>query len=566
LLTASTRNQLHLKLVSFALFFAWGCGQKPTTIRTGGAAQELPPSENFDRWQRSDPLGIAVAPIAPEARLLQGAEFSNSVQTLLGIQASTIFSQADTTAGFSNGAGLQMDESLFSVIGLEIEKLSTAYVQQKMLGQYPCFQQENPECAESFVRDFAGKAFRRPLSDEEVSNLLQFYRDSLAALKDPVPARELLISRILLSPQFLYRTEVGHAVAGQNLSFLTDFEIASLISYTLTGDMPDAALQAEASSGNLSRETARIHITRILASEKSQEWLVGFFKHWLMVEDLDLMAKDPSKFPKLPPGTLGQSLRQEFHHFIRATVFTNNATLPSLLLEPRTYINGDTAALYGKTSSGTAMQAVDLDATQRRGILTLASVMAVHSSVGEAHIDSPIMRGTLIYDNILCNEPLTASGVDTVTATQDALASHPNFQELTVREQHEAMMEQDPSCQGCHVKFMPFGFLYGNFDALGSYKNQQQGKQINTSVSGVSLDGKPSSFTNAVQFTSDLAKSETSSKCFSTQLARYIIGKYQAPDISTLLNKLFTTNGLGITTLLADALTSPELYLRKAAQ
>src|SRR5690606_9889958 len=118
----------------------------------------------------------------------------------------------------------------------------------------------------------------------------------------------------------------------------------------------------------------------------------------------------------------------------------------SLFLSSYTFVNESTAPLYGMTSSSSELEKVELDPSKRMGILTLASVMAVHSSISEAYRESPTERGVMVKEQLLCEPIGIPSGISTGDATQDALLRYPNFQDFTVRRQFEVIMEQGQSC------------------------------------------------------------------------------------------------------------------------
>lgn len=395
--------------------------------------------------------------------------------------------------------------------------------------------------------------------------MLKFYDQAASLTQNNASARELLIARILLSPRFLYRSEVGVADGGQGVRTMTQAEIASAISYGLTGDMPDQELWTAVRAGSLTPEAAAQHAKRLLQTEKAQEWMVGFFKQLLNVHALDRMATDITDFPKLKNVNVGKGLREEFHAFVRATVFAGQGSINELFLAEKTFVNVHTAELFGQSAPSEQLVPVDTDPAQRRGILTLASVMAVHSSPMDEVTDNSIIRGSLINEAILCGLVTLHSNVDTIQAGNDARADNPDFDNLTVGAQYEAMVATGPDCQVCHSRFMPYGYMLSNLDARGRYQTVQRGQNINADVAEADLDGSKKAYSGFTEFLPAMVKSPSLSSCLTKNIARFLTGSNDSSSIATLLTEQLKQKEGSIVPALEGLMALPGSFTRKAS-
>jgi hypothetical protein len=496
-------------------------------------------------------------PSPAQVRLLSATEYRNTVRDLLGLTAAPTLNHADWTGGFDTGAGTQVDENLFSALITEAERLSELYVATRLEADFPCASALTDACVETIVGQLGRRAFRKPVSDAHRTELLAFFQ---SFAPDRVLGVTMVITRILSAPQFLYRTEVGTRTSSTRFQ-LDAFERASLVSYTLTGTMPDEPLLADAESGRLDDETLRRHVRRLWASPRAKERQAAFFRQWLKVTALERMARTPSDFPKLTSPEQGASLQAEFDAYVGEVVFTQKGTLRSVLTQSFTHVDRHTAPLYGLNVEGR----VSLEPAQRRGILTLASTMAAIGSATDAARDRPVMRGLMLKRQLLCEDVGPPSGVNTVAA-QATATSTPNFDQLTTRQQYEAMMEQGAACSGCHQQFMPLGFAFGHYDALGRYRTAHLGRPIDPSVTQVPFEGEVHSFTGALELVEALAANPRVTACFSKNFVKFTLGSAAALNTETLGEALVErADEIAIAQLVEDTLTSPHLYARKAA-
>ena len=532
----------------------------------------LDPGEEPGGEPGTGPGGRSVAahftPDAPSVRLLGAREYRNTIRDLLGVEASPSLHFGDTSTGFDNAGGTQLDESLFSVLFVEAERIAREYVGGRMADDYTCFDPSaslDDACIATVIDDLGRRAYRRPLAADTRAGLLAYAANVTAQASDATQVAELLVTRLLMSPRFLYRTEVGEPSVDGTRE-LDAFERASVISYTLTGSMPDADLLADAEAGVLDEERTRHHVRRILATDAGREQLVELFQQWLRATELDHMAEEPQDYPKLGGAELGHSLRGELGAFVDGVVLEGDGTFSDLLLHDVAYVDRHTASLYGLESDSDVFEPVPLPAGRPGGVLTLASVLAVHGSSADVGRDNPIHRGLLVKNQLLCESVDLPSGLDLQEAVS-ALGDIPDFDSFTTREQLEAVMQQGETCQECHATFMPFGFLWSHFDALGQQQTHYNGRPLDSAVDLVVIDGRALAYEGAADFIPDLAASPQAAACFRLQVARFMTGAVD-PAIAELLTgpdaAAFGGTDLRILSLVEDLLSSPELYVREA--
>jgi hypothetical protein len=510
---------------------------------------------------------IKVVQTSPQVRVLSAPEYKNTIRDLLGLTVTTPLTQSDWTAGYDNGSGIHVDDNLLQAFTDEAESLATRYLAGKGRTDFPCYDPANvtDACMQTVIKVLGRRVQRRPLIQAQKDELLAFFQSVSTAANDRVLGAQLLVERLLTSPQFLYRTEVGvPAGKGSDVYTLDAFEKATLIAYTLTGTMPDEPLLAAAEAGRLDDEPGlRTQIRRLWADPRARGRIGDFFRQWLKVTRLDEMAVRPADYPKLPSPATGASLKAEFDAYVAAVVFDGAGTVPALFSETFTIADSNTAPLYGLTaSSPTPLQ---LDPKQRRGVLTLASTMAAIASASDASKDRPVIRGLMIKRQLLCEDVGPPSGINTIAAANTAMTT-PNFDQLTTREQYEAMMQQGTECKACHRQFMPLGFTLGRYDALGRYRVEQHGRPVNPAVTDVPFAGTTRAFADALDLSAGLASSGMTAECFAKNFVAFSAGEARTPHTDTLTAAALQRLGTGplvIGRFVEEALVNPGFYVRK---
>lgn len=323
------------------------------------------------------------------------------------------------------------------------------------------------------------RIFRRPLTDGETQRLAAFANvradgDSLDALRGGL---EWLLS----SPHFLFLgTGTQPAGGAQHGSAAIDeFSLAARLSYFLWSSTPDDVLLDLAEKGSLRTEFAG-QVKRMLADPRARALTGQFAGQWLQLRDLDTLAPDPRQFPNFDPA-LSTNMREEterlFEHLLR-----ENRPIHELLSADYTFANDRLAKHYGIAAPGDGFQKVSLAGTPRRGILGHAGILALTSHPTRT---SPVNRGKFVLDKILGTPPPPAPGnVPPLEKTKTTPGAGLRAQ----LEAHRASKQ----CAACHAFLDPMGLALENFDAIGRWRDEEDGRRIDASgllVTGERISG-----------------------------------------------------------------------------
>ena len=321
--------------------------------------------------------------------------------------------------------------------------------------------------------DFAGRAFRRPLTEAEAKELQSLYARLRQQELPHVEAFRLTLARVLVAPAFLYRIEKPGPGAVQGP--VTDWELASRLSYFLWSSQPDDELRRVAASGTLRQpEVLRQQTLRMLSDTKTRRLATEFACQWLHIYNFDrLDEKSEKHFPTF--ASLRGAMYEESIQFF-TDLFQNNGSVLDLLDADHTFLNEDLAKHYGIADvKGAEWRRVNgVKKFARGGILGQATTLATQAGASRT---SPILRGNWISEVLLGERlPRPPKGVPQLPDDEAATAG------LTVRQLVEKH-SSDPKCAVCHQRIDPFGFSLEAFDAIGRRRDKDLGdRPIETKV------------------------------------------------------------------------------------
>jgi hypothetical protein len=341
-------------------------------------------------------------------------------------------------------------------------------------------------CAKQITRNLARRAFRRPVTDDDVDSLMPFYeagRQSGGTFDEGI---EKVVAAILVSPDFLYRAIRGQEGVPANSEFpLTDLELASRLSFFLWNTGPDDELLSLAAAGGLTKPGAvEKQVRRMLADPKASSLVTSFAMKWLNLASLDSVQPDPKLFP-----TFNEQLRHDFSEEAEAflgSILLEDRSVLELLTSNHTFLNERLARLYGVPGViGNQFREVVVPEQERAGLLGKAAVL-LRSSYGDR--TSPVLRGAWVLDKLLGTPP-TPPPPNTATDLSQKAGETPK----TVRarlEQHR----NKASCNQCHGVIDPTGLALENFDAIGEWRtiDRQANAPIDAKTvlpNGVAIDG-----------------------------------------------------------------------------
>ncbi len=329
----------------------------------------------------------------------------------------------------------------------------------------------------------ADRAFRRPLSTTEASGLRDLYRRLRAEQIPHDEAIRLVLARVLAAPTFLYRIE--KPPSGPKAAPVSDWELASRLSYFLWSSLPDDELRSEAAAGRLHHPEVVVSQARRMAKDPRVRRLATEFAcQWLHIYDFDsLDEKSPRHFPTF--AALRGAMHEEAILFF-TDMFQNDGSVLSALEGDHTFLNEALAKHYGIPGViGPEWRRVDgVRKYGRGGILGLAATLAKQSGASRT---SPILRGNWVAE-VLLGEKLPRPPKTVPRLPDDETAT----QELTTRqlvERHTA----DPQCASCHSRIDAFGYALEAYDAIGRRRDRDLGNRpIDTAArlrDGTEFDG-----------------------------------------------------------------------------
>lgn len=397
---------------------------------------------------------------------LSRAEYNCTIRDLLGVDtkpADTFPSEGGGGGGFDNNA-----DTLFIPPILMERYLAAA---TSVLEQAPAekiffikkgWLNSERSVAKRIVEHFALRGFRRPIEQQEAGHLLQVYDRCREKGRSFQTAVKTALSAILVSPNFLFRVEADQQT---NQPYrISDYDLASRLSYFLWSSMPDEELFRLADTKHLhDPKVLDQQIIRMIRDPKSRAFTDSFAGQWLRVRELKTAAQpDPNRFPNYTPA-LRDALYREVVEFFDS-VLREDRSLLSVLDANYTFLNAELAALYNIDGvEGETFRRVRLPDERRGGILGMGAVLTLTSYPQRT---SPVLRGKWVLEEILGTPPPPPPPLVKSLPPDDAPVDG-----LTLRQRLEKHREQ-PECATCHVRMDPLGFGLENYDPIGRWRTR----------------------------------------------------------------------------------------------
>ena len=453
---------------------------------------------------------------------LNKAEYNNTIRDLTGLDL-------DLAKGFPSddvGEGFDNIGDVLSLPPILLEKyLDAAYkvadgifddqaITKRVFPHQP--ESDNllakAQAARLNIENFASKAFRRPVTQDEQVRLFTIVRDAWGQDVESDEIYKTVVVAVLTSPHFLFRIEKDPEPDDQDgIRSLDGFELASRLSYFLWSSMPDQRLFDLAKAGKLTqREVLIAETQRMLQDPKSKALVNNFAGQWLQLRDVTRLEPDPDLFPDFD-SELQASMRKETELFFEAMISEDRNVLEFLTAD-FTYVNQRLANHYGlEPVTGEGFQRVKLS-KGRRGVLTHASILMLTSNPTRT---SPVKRGKWILDNILA-EPPPPPPAD-VPELEEGIETLGSLREQM--EQHRS----NESCAVCHRTMDALGFGLENFDAVGAWRDRDGKFEIDPSgelPGGIRFNGAD----GLMKILTD-HKAEQFCRCLAQKLLTYALGR-----------------------------------------
>ncbi len=350
---------------------------------------------------------------------------------------------------------------------------------KKILVCRPASAAEEPACAGKIISTLARRAYRRPVTNDDLQQLLVLYRQGAKNNGFEAGVR-LALQKILVSPEFIFRMEFDPDTAARgNVYRISDIELASRLSFFLWSSIPDDELLASAESGGLSDPaTLERQVRRMLADPRSRALVSNFAGQWLYLRNVARIQPDPQAFPNFDEN-LRQALGEETERLIESTL-REDRSVADLLDTDFTFVNQRLAEHYGIPGIyGSAFRRVAITDSRRRGLLGQASILAVTSYPNRT---APTIRGKWVMEQLL-GEPPPPPPANVPSLKDDVTTRTLSMRERM--EQHRA----NPACAVCHQAMDPLGFSLENFDGLGRWRESIAAGTGPIDSSGVLPDG-----------------------------------------------------------------------------
>lgn len=459
-------------------------------------------------------------------------QISRTIHTLLGdtfgakVDADyEIGSESPTARTFPPLSSPQEGSTITTGIWQKVDLLASAtgsYALANLAQVTGCGATPSDACAEAFVRSFAEKAYRRPLSATEGTSIVQVYSEVKAIYGIP-EAIQHSVYAIMQSPQFLYRTEIGDVK--DQAGPLTAYELASSLSYFLSDSPPDSELLTAAQQQKLLSSTEiAAQVDRILGTPSARKNLEGALFSYFQVDNLATVKIDDPTFTSGSQTKPYTGLRESAYHEVQLFLGNNlwSGPLTGLLTAKKSWLNTTLASLYGVTIPGVSDESQFVETAlpaNRSGLLTQVGFLAANS---RPDVPSVVARGLVVNKSLLCQtnppfptDPALVAKIEEAGTTLAAASER----------DRSAYRTQTPPCNGCHRTFDAYGLALDSYDSIGRYRTMDpQGRPIDASVTLPALFDNQLA-TDAVAMQNAIAQHPGFTACFSKNMLNWALAE-----------------------------------------
>lgn len=528
-----------------------GTGNGSGQTGTGGMMIAPPPPTGGTIGAGGEPgTGVMVSELLPaRVRRLTNAEYEATVRGLLSLDANMpLTTNFPPDARQKLGYTLNDAQIVSSVLATQLDATAQTLVAAsrsagRTMNLAPCSNAstQGETCAKSFIEKFGEKAYRRPLTADDVNPLLALYRAGAGNGGTYDQGIDLVMRAILQSPNFLYVSEIGQGTG--NVATLTGHELANTLSYFVTASPPDDALLAAAKSGELATPAGREqHLRRLIQTAPSRDRLVRMVREWLGIDGIAAIAKDTTVYPNFP--NFRNAMAAESASFVNEVLQKGTGTVAELFGADWTFIDSARGAtsqeasayltgFYGLGSGTAGTRAMLTSASGGSGRVGILNQGAFLSVFAHASTSAPVLRGVAIMRRIAC-----MNVVDPVELNINVVPPVPDPAKPQTTRQLFAVHATDAACSSCHKIIDGFGFSFEQFDGMGAYRTG--GKEVvkttngnvsldvdskTTIMTGTDLDG---TYADSNALAAAIARSATVRACMARQMFRASAGRSDA--------------------------------------
>ncbi len=463
----------------------------------------------------------------------------------------TPFPPDDKSVGYERGVSVSKEwNDATTYAAIEVAEKMINGLKQSM----PKVEKEakkNEEKLRKFCETFATRAFRRPLSKQLKATMIDRQFDRV---DDPWIATKRVILLVLKSPRFLFP-----GISDPSDPTQQQYVVAEWMALCLWDSIPNKPLLKLAAQGKLKTEfQIRAQAKRMVKNDRTRSKVRAFFHQWLQYDHFNDLTKSKQIYPDFDE-RIASDLRTSLDLLIDDVVWSEKSDFRELLSTNTIYLNGRLAKFYGVDLPPDApFQRVEFDSKHRAGLISHPFLMA-----GMAYEDgsSPIHRGVFLARSLMgrfLKPPPIAVAPLEVDLNPD----------LTTRER-VALQTKGAVCGSCHGLINQLGFTLENFDAVGRFRQQDNGKPVNTSGRYIDRDGNETEFAGARALTQFLVQNAETQTAFAEQLFQYLTKQpAQAFGQETLseLRQSFEKNNFNIQQLLGEIAARSAIAYRDLAK
>jgi hypothetical protein len=551
---------------------------KPTNREEHSGGEKIAPGSDDEQTRQAEERieraeRRALSPLT--VRRLTHTQFNHTVRDLLGDQSrpADSFPKEDFIRGFKNQAeGQSISPLQAEAYAKAAERLALSAFRggdlRGLLGGVPA-SPDDAECAERFIRQFGLRAYRRPLTADEVSRYRELCRHEGRRTGDFFGGARLVVETMLQSPHFLLRVERGPGGP------YAQYELASRLAYFIWDTMPSDEMLRAAGSGEYGTvEQIEAQARRMLDDPRARSSMEEFLAQWLRFDRVLSATRDRRRYRQFNP-ELAQAMVEETRRLFNHLVW-DDRNFMEFYTADYTFLSSDLARLYGLPSPPEEFAKTSYPAESgRAGVLGHGSFLVGTSKPAET---SPTERGLFVRSHFLAQEvPAPPPGVNTALPeiTEDA--------PLTTRQRLELHLNSE-SCSACHRLIDPIGLGFEQYDAIGVFQptpalpggrnrpGAEDGDVPTTGDSEVEAVGyiqgiADSEFSTPKELGRILAANEAAQKCIVKQLFRYAFGREETANDQPVIDQVlerFRASGFRFRELIVAIVTS-DLFLQRGS-
>ncbi len=412
-------------------------------------------------------------------------------------------------------------------------------------------------CLTNTIKTFGRKAFRRPLTDTEVTSFMRL--NSLTPAGKPAEVAEAILYAFLASPSFIMLPELAQDKQG-DLFKLNKYEVATRLSFLLWGSVPDDTLNAAADADQLQTSDQIVaQAQRMLKSDKAAAVVNNFHRFYAGIEAGSHWVNnthDTTKYSSYTSGTYDAAMN-ELNSFFQEVVL-KGGTFKDLFLSNVAFVTKDTAAIYGLDPSGygTTPTRVELTSDKRPGFLTRIAFLSTFSKYD---VTSPILRGAFISGRVI--------GINPGTPDPQALKAEPPPGNYTTQRQAIEAMTKDEPCYSCHFRTInPPGWVLEHYNSVGGWQDKDPlGGDIDGTGDVRLTYDDTETISSPLELMTKIADLAQAKQLYAQQWVAFASGRAANPNDACIVEQM-TTNmadaSYPLTALLADYTKADSFHLR----